>query len=71
MDEEFEEKEPEFLDFKVTARVFDIDWDKIQTVDDIKSLLKGMQLNVHVFSKMIPDHMKEAFEKHFFIERKP
>jgi hypothetical protein len=57
-------------EFKIINRHFDIDWEKLQTVEDIKSLLKGLQLQVNLYSETIPDHLKECFEKDFLIERK-
>ncbi len=66
---EFTTKENDFT-FKIINRFFDIDWEKIKTVDDVKSLLKGLQISVHLFSESIPEHLKECFEKEFLIERK-
>ena len=71
MEEEFEfEQKPEMETFKIVDKRFDINWDKIQTIDDIKSLLKGLQLNVYLYSNKTPDHLNELFEKDLLIERK-
>ena len=56
--------------FTNIPKLFDVDWDKIETVEDIKILLKGLQMHVFVCSETIPDHMKELFEKDFLVERK-
>lgn len=66
---EFTVKENEKT-LKIINRQFDIDWDKVKTLDDVKSLLKGLQIHVFLCSETIPDHLKECFEKDFLIERK-
>lgn len=57
------------LEFKSTLKTFDVDWEKITTLDDVKSLLKGFQFTVFLQSDEIPEHLKEIFEKGFIKER--
>jgi len=66
---EFTVKENEQT-LKIINRKFDINWHKLQTLEDVKSLLKGLQMHVYLYSETIPDHLKECFEKDFLIERK-
>ena len=55
--------------YKIINRQFDINWEKVQTLDDIKSLLKGLQMQVYLNSETIPEHLKECFEKDLLIEQ--
>ena len=55
-------------ELKTITRKFDVNWEKVQTVDDMKILLKGLQMQVYVYSETIPEHLKECFEKDLIIE---
>ena len=57
------------MELKIINRQFDVNWEKVQTLDDIKSLLKGLQMQVHLNSETIPEHLKECFEKDLLIEQ--
>jgi len=54
---------------KTINRKFDINWEKVQTLDDIKILLKGLQPQVYLYSETIPEHLKECFEKDLLIKQ--
>ncbi len=56
--------------FSIINKVFDIDWDLVKSIDDIKTLLRGLNFQVYLSQKEIPDHLKEIFESGFLKERK-
>jgi hypothetical protein len=62
-------KTNEIMELKIINRQFDINWEKIQTLDNIKSLLKALQMQVYLNSETIPEHLKECFEKDLLIEQ--
>lgn len=51
-------------------RKFNVNWEKVQTLDDMKILFKGLEMQVYVYSEIIPEHLKECFEKDLIIETK-
>jgi hypothetical protein len=55
---------------KIINRKFDINWEKVETFDDIKILLKALQMQVYLNSETIPEHLKECFEKDLIVETK-
>lgn len=57
------------VDLKLINRKFNVNWEKVQTLDDMKSLLKGLQIQVHLNSETIPEHLEECFEKDLLIEQ--
>ena len=62
--------EKDFFVLKTINKQFDINCEKLETIEDIKSVLKGLQISVHLYSETIPEHLKECFEKEFLVERK-
>lgn len=57
------------MELKIINRQFDVNWKKVQTLDDIKILLKGLQMQVYLNSETIPEYLKECFEKELLIEQ--
>lgn len=57
------------MELKIINRNFDVNWEKVQTLDDVKSILKGLQMQVYLNSETIPEHLKECFEKDLLIEK--
>ena len=49
---------------------YEINWDKITTIDDVKAILKGLQINVNVSNNNIPKNCRELFDKNLLIEKK-
>lgn len=49
---------------------FDIDWEKVQTLEDIKVLLKAFQVTIHFYNgDKCPEQFKEIQEKGFLIAK--
>ena len=62
--------EKDLFKLNTIVKQFDIDCEKLETIEDIKTVLKGLQISVHLYSETIPEHLKECFEKEFLVERK-
>ena len=62
-------KTNEIMELKIINRRFDVNWEKVQTLDDIKILLKALQIQIYLNSETIPEHLKECFEKDLLIEQ--
>lgn len=56
--------------FSLINRCFKIDFDKVQTIDDIKIVLKAMHLSIYWHSDECPEQFKEVYDKGFLIEEK-
>jgi len=54
---------------KIVNRRFDINYEKIKTVEDIKYILMGLELNINIINDFIPDNLKELFDNDLLIER--
>jgi hypothetical protein len=49
--------------FKIINKRFEIEWDRVESIEDIKSILQGLQITINLHSDTIPNHLKEVFEK--------
>ena len=52
----------------LTNRRFEINFNKVQTIDDIKIVLKAMHLSICWYSNECPEDFKEIYDKGFLIE---
>lgn len=57
------------LVIKSCFRTFDIKWDKISTVEDIKTVLKGLNIQINIHTEKVPEQFEELFKKDFLIEK--
>ena len=55
--------------FKLINKTFDINWEKINTIDDVKELLKCLQLQVNITNDVMPKNLRILFENGLLIER--
>jgi sporulation protein YlmC with PRC-barrel domain len=58
------------LPLKIFNRQFKIDWDHVQSLDDLIVVLKAMDITIHWHSKECPERFKEIYDKGFLIETK-
>lgn len=49
-------------------RKFDIAWENIKTIEDIKSLLKGLDITINLTTEEIPKNLKELFDNNLIKE---
>lgn len=42
---------------------FDINWEKINTIDDIKLILKSFEVKIYITNGIIPNNLIPLFEK--------
>jgi hypothetical protein len=56
--------------FTLLNRHFKIDFDKVQTIDDIKIVLQAMDLHIYWNEDKCPERFKEVYDKGFLIEIK-
>ena len=57
------------LTFISSYKTFDIKWENINTIEDIKNLLKGLDIQVNVHTEKISEHLEELFKKDLLKER--
>ena len=50
-------------------KTFDIKWDKVNTIEDIKDILKGLNIQVNINTNKIPVHLEELFKKDLLKEK--
>jgi len=55
--------------FAITNKTFDIDYTKVKTIEDVVTVLKGLQITVNWHQEHCPEQFKEIYEKGFLIER--
>ena len=55
--------------FAITNKTFDIDYSKVKTIEDVVTVLKGLQITVNWYQEDCPEKFKEIYEKGFLIER--
>jgi hypothetical protein len=57
--------------FKLNSsmKFYDVDFDKVKSLEDIVAILKCLQVVVTINHGVIPDNLKELFEKGFLKER--
>ena len=46
-----------------TQKRYIIDFDKVKTVDDIKSILKGLDISVSIINNAPPENIKEVLDR--------
>ena len=75
--EEIENQDEKTLEFSVTNgsfkifdRQFKINWDHIQSLDDLMVVMKAMDITIHWYSEECPERFKEIYDKGFLIENK-
>jgi hypothetical protein len=58
--------------FKIFNRQFEfkIDWDHVQSLDDLIVIMKAMDIAIHWYSEECPERFKEIYDKGFLIEKK-
>ena len=56
--------------FKIFNRQFKINWDHIQSLDDLIVVMKAMDITIHWYSEECPERFKEIYDKGFLIEKK-
>lgn len=50
-------------------KIFVVDWDKVQTLDDVKTVLKGLQVTIHIVNVEYAQEFKELFDRGLLIEK--
>ena len=55
--------------FAIINKTFDIDYAKVKTIDDVVTVLKGLNIIVNWHQEDCPEQFKEIYEKGFLIER--
>jgi hypothetical protein len=65
------EKSMEEPTLKLTSdNRFEIDTDKIETLDDVKEVIKAMQMTIYWYSEECPDKFKKLLERNLLKEIK-
>ena len=62
----------EYIVSNNSALIFEnytIDWDKINSIEDIKLILKNLKISVNIHSKEQKEEFRELFEKNLLIEK--
>ena len=49
--------------------VFEIDWRQVETIEDIKVILRALQINIHFWNGECPEQFKEIQENGFLIAK--
>jgi len=57
------------LTFKSNFKTFEIDFDKVNTIEDIKTVLKAMQLIISWHTEEVPNQFVEIENKGMLKER--
>jgi hypothetical protein len=74
--EEIENQDEKTIEFSATNgsfktfRQFKINWDHIQSLDDLMVVMKAMDIAIHWYSEECPERFKEIYDKGFLIEKK-
>lgn len=55
--------------FKSSMKTFNINWDKVNTIEDIKVVLKGLNFIVNLDSNKIPENLKDLYDKGYLKEK--
>jgi hypothetical protein len=55
---------------KIFNRQFKIDWDQVQSLDDLIAVMKAIELTIYWYSEECPERFKEVYDKGFLIEIK-
>jgi len=63
------EKLNEILASGITVKQYEIDFDKVKSLDDVVVILKAMKVTLSWYSEECPDQFKEIYEKGFLKEK--
>lgn len=58
-----------FLIGNSNFKLFEINWEKIQTLEDMKNVIKCLNISMWVDLDKIPVHLKEAIDNKILIEK--
>jgi hypothetical protein len=50
-------------------KVFEVNWDKVETLEEVKEVFKAINLSVVFYEDEIPEHLKAIYEKGFLIKK--
>jgi SpoVK/Ycf46/Vps4 family AAA+-type ATPase len=63
------EKLNKILVSEITVKQYEIDFDKVKSLDDVVVILKAMKVTLSWYSEECPDQFKEIYEKGFLKEK--
>jgi hypothetical protein len=63
------EKLNKILASEITVKQYEIDFDKVKSLDDVVVILKAMKVTLSWYSEECPDQFKEIYEKGFLKEK--
>ena len=63
------EKLDSILDETIIKKQYEIDFDKIKSIDDILVVFRAMKVTLNWYSEECPDQFKEIYEKGFLKEK--
>jgi sporulation protein YlmC with PRC-barrel domain len=63
------EKLNEILASGITVKQYEIDFDKIKSIDDVVVLFRAMKVTLNWYSEECPEQFKEIYEKGFLKEK--
>jgi hypothetical protein len=63
------EKLNKILALRITVKQYEIDFDKVKSLDDVVVILKAMKVTLSWYSEECPDQFKEIYEKGFLKEK--
>jgi hypothetical protein len=63
------EKLNKILALGITVKQYEIDFDKVKSLDDVVVILKAMKVTLSWYSEECPDQFKEIYEKGFLKEK--
>jgi hypothetical protein len=63
------EKAYNFLTSGIINKQYEVDFDKVKSIDDVIVILKAFNLIVHWYSEECPKQFKEIYEKGFLKEK--
>jgi sporulation protein YlmC with PRC-barrel domain len=63
------EKLNKILASGITVKKYEIDFDKIKSIDDILVVFRAMKVTLNWYSEECPDQFKEIYEKGFLKEK--
>jgi sporulation protein YlmC with PRC-barrel domain len=63
------EKLNKILASEITVKQYEIDFDKIKSIDDVVVIFRAMKVTLNWYSEECPDLFKEIYEKGFLKEK--
>ena len=63
------EKLNKILASEITVKQYEIDFDKIKSIDDVVVIFRAMKVTLNWYSEECPDQFKEIYEKGFLKEK--